>query len=282
MIFKYNTLKFNKIKFLIFIFLTLLIQVSAQRQNMRSRSEIGFYGGGIYYIGDLNQSHFTYSQAAEGLFFRFNYNSRIAFKVTALTGTIGASDENASYEVEKNRNLSFSSKIKEFGAGVEFNYFPFQIGNVRYRGTGYLFAEISYFSMDPNTDYNGQKISLRGIGTEGQNTPLSKDTYYSLNQLSIPLGIGFKHPLGNWGCIGIEYGIRKTFTDYLDDVKSNRFINPTAFSAYSNPIGLALSNRNLNKSPYGVRGNPMTKDWYASYGVTFSIRLGQTDKCFKH
>jgi hypothetical protein len=255
----------------------------SQRQNNFSRSEIGFLGGGSYYIGDLNTlKHFNYSKVASGVFYRFNLNSRIAYKVGINYTNVSASDAWSSEELYQNRNLSFSSSIIEVSGGVEFNYFPFQIGNPNYRGSGYLFLDLAYFQMNPKTVINSETVELRTIGTEGQNTPLNSKGYYSKNQLAIPFGIGFKFPVGNFFCIGLEYSVRKLFTDYLDDVGSDRFIDISKLKAYEGPLALALSNRNLDGSPYGVRGNSKTNDWYFIYGLKVSFRLGNPDKCFKH
>ncbi len=256
----------------------------AQRQNNLSRSEVGVLVGGSYYIGDLNQfQHFKYAKPAAGIFYRFNINSRVASRTFVMYGSVSGNDNQNTYaEVYKNRNLSFATDIFEVGTGLEFNYFPFQIGHSKYRGTGYLFAEIAYFQMNPTTNYNGETIELRTIGTEGQNTPLNSNGYYSKNQLAIPIGIGFKYPFGKSFCIGMEYGIRKIFTDYLDDVGNNRYVDPVKLKEYSSPLTYALANRSLDGSQYGPRGNNSTSDWYFMFGITLSMKLGNPDECFKH
>ncbi len=260
--------------------------IFGQRQNNLSKTEIGFFGGGSYYIGDLNQlQHFKNIHSTFGVITKFNINPRIALRGLLVLGSVSANDaQSPSYYngVYTNRNLSFSSSITEIGGGIEFNYFPFQIGNSVYRGSGYLFAEIAYFQMNPTTLYNGETIELRTLGTEGQGTPLSPNGYYSKNQVSIPFGIGFKYPFGNTFCFGIEYGVRKTFTDYLDDVGSDRFINRSQLNEFASPLTVALSNRNIDGSAYGPRGNSKTNDWYFLFGITLSMRLGNPDECFKH
>ena len=268
------------------IILLFPLVVFSQRQNSLSKSEIGVFSGASYYIGDLNpMEHFKNSHLAYGIIAKYNINPRFALRGLFASGTVSANDAQspAKYHgVYTNRNLSFSSNITEIGGGIEFNYFPFQIGNKTYRGSGYLFAEIAYFQMNPTTSYKGETVELRTLGTEGQGTPLSSQGYYSKNQLSIPFGIGFKYPFGGIFCIGMEYGIRKTFTDYIDDVGSDRFIDKAQLNEVASPLTVALSNRNLDGSAYGPRGNSQNKDWYFMYGVTLTIRLGNPDECFKH
>lgn len=254
--------------------------VYAQRNTFLSRSELGFIAGGSYYIGDLNQyGHFKNTQPALGLIYRFNVHSRLSFRANLTYGSVKASDAQSDNAMLNNRNLSFQSKIFEGAAGVEFHYFPFQIGHPRYKGTAYILAEIGMFHMNPTTDFNGEQIELQSIGTEGQGTELSSEGHYSKMQLCVPLGIGFKLSLGKVVAIGLEYGIRKTFTDYLDDVKASRYVNPDDLSALSGPLATSLSNRSLDGSRFGRRGNPTTKDWYAFCGLTVSFKLGNPRKC---
>ena len=55
---------------------------------------------------------------------------------------------------------------------------------------------------------------------------------YSLSQFSIPMGLGIKLSLGEKFSLSAEYGVRMTFTDYLDDVGG----------IYANPEILNLDN----------------------------------------
>jgi hypothetical protein len=253
----------------------------SQTDNFRSRSELGVMAGGMYYIGDLNQfQHFYNTQVAGSIFYRYTINPRISFRANVVAGSVTASDADASNELLKNRNLNFSSSIVEGAAGLEVNYFPFQLGNPRYRGTAYLLAQIGLFRMNPTTQYNGQTIELQALGTEGQGTTLTSESRYYLTQLSIPLGVGFKLSLGKSASINIEYGFRKTFTDYIDDVGSNTYIDPALIANESGSLAAALSNRSLDGSVNGYRGSTTTSDWYAFFGLGIAFKLGKQHTCF--
>ena len=113
--------------------------------------------------------------------------------------------------------------------------------------------------FNPKTVYNGQKISLQPLQTEG--------VKYSRFAIVIPFGIGARLKLGPNMNLAIEGGYRKTFTDYLDDV-STTYPDP---SKLTSPEAIALSNRAVdnfgNPNPaYGApgrqRGNPSNKDSY--------------------
>jgi hypothetical protein len=124
-------------------------------------------------------------------------------------------------------------------------------------------------------------VELRPLGTEGQGTSLSKRGTYSNFQLCLPLGVGAKAQIGKNITVNVDLAIRKTFTDYLDDVKSATYADPTVLNASNGEISAVLSNRSLDGARFGYRGNPTTKDWYVFAGAMVSFRLGRGRKCFQ-
>lgn len=235
----------------------------------------------MYYIGDLNQyGHFKKTNAAAGLIYRFNIHSRLAFRANLTYGNVQADDKDSRYSQLRNRNLNFKSEIWELGSGVEFNYWPFQIGHRRHKATAYFLAELAIFYFDPKTTFEGKEVSLQSFGTEGQGSDLGSSRLYSKIALSIPVGLGFRYSLGKVMSLHIEYGIRKTFTDYLDDVGKGSYLDPAQLAAARGTIAAELNNRSLNQMPYGKRGDASTKDWYAFFGVGLTVRLGNPKKCF--
>jgi hypothetical protein len=252
-----------------------------QKRTKASQSELGIMLGGTYYIGDMNQFfHYRNTNLAGGLIFRYNLHSRVAVRANLLYGKVNGSDsDNKNEAVLLERNLNFSSTIYEGGVGFEFNYFPFQIGHHRYKGTAYLLAELAMFRMNPKTEYNGEEYELQSMGTEGQGTSFSNQKNYSLMQLSIPLGLGIKLSVGKRASLNFEFGLRKTFTDYLDDIGSNKYADQAIIAAENGPLAAELSNRSLSQSRYGMRGNSSTKDWYVFSGAMFTFRLGDPKRC---
>jgi hypothetical protein len=252
-----------------------------QYANFKSRSEIGVMVGGSNYIGDLNPFKPYYNvQPAAGLVYRYTIHSRLSFRANASAGWVGANDADAENALLVNRNLSFRSYIMEVGAGVELNYFPFQLGHPRYKGTAYLLAELAVFRMNPQANVNGEWFDLQTLGTEGQGSELNSKAPYSLTQLSIPLGIGCKLSLGRKASLSLEYGIRKTFTDYIDDVGSDSYVDPVTLDEVNGPLAAYLSNRSLDGSRYGKRGTSATKDWYSFFGMMLAFRIGSPNKCY--
>lgn len=249
-----------------------------------SRSELGVMIGATTYMGDLNPyKPYLNPHLAGGLIFRYNIHSRLAFRANFIYGKVEGNDADYSNEPTMvDRNLNFTSTIFEGAAGVEFNYFPFQLGHDRYKGTAYLLAEFGLFRMNPTTEYNGDVYELQPLGTEGQGSSLSDKKNYSLIQPCIPLGAGVKLSLGERVGLNFEIGLRKIFTDYLDDVGSNYYADPTVLGAENGPLAASLSNRSISQSRYGMRGNSATKDWYIFSGALLTIRLGKPTICFPH
>lgn len=274
-------------KSILYILLSSLIigsynNANAQTEKFSSRSSLGIMVGGSYYIGDLNQfGHFKHTQLSGGLMYHYHVNSRMEIRAGLRYGKVKGSDADSKDPYKQLRNFSFESEIFEFSAGLEFNFVNYRLGNDKYFFTPYLFLDMGVFKMEPKTNYNGEMVKLRGIGTEGQGSELTDLKRYSLIQFVIPFGIGFKINLGKRAALVFEYGIRKTFTDYLDDVGSGDFLNREELSLQNGNIAAQLSDR----SPDGVkmtgkRGNPSTKDWYSMFGIGVTFKLGKANTCF--
>lgn len=237
------------------------------RERNFVQREIGFFGGASYYLGDLNpRGHFSFSHPAFGAFFRYTTNYRYAFKIGFNYGTVSADDAKSSEADQLERNLNFRSRIYELHSVAEFNFVEYRIGNSRHRFTMYIFAGLGAYYFNPQSDIGGGYQSLRAYRTEGQ----SKN--YRRLQLNIPFGLGFKWNIGDKCGIGIEWGPRRTFTDFLDDVSG---VYPVITDA-TNPF----TNRSLNgaASPGSMRGNPSNKDWYFFYGISLNIKLREFHK----
>ncbi|HIP37767.1 MAG TPA: hypothetical protein EYG85_13030 [Crocinitomix sp.] len=256
----------------------------AQSDRFRAAFEIGVMGGGSYYIGDLNpNTHFKYSDWAAGLIVRYNLSNRHSFRFTASYANVYGDDAMSNDPYQINRNLSFYTDIIEIAAGFEIDLLKYRINDMKYPITPYFFYEIAYFRMNPKVkDEFGDEISLQELGTEGQGTILNSKKQYGLNQISIPLGIGLKFNLKERLAISIEYGIRKTFTDYLDDV-SGKYVNPLALQGIKGPLTAQLADQSLNQQSYFTegldRGNPRTKDWYSMYGLMITFKPWGKTKC---
>jgi hypothetical protein len=265
--------------FIFFFFLLLSLTGSAQRPKDKS-AEIGVFLGGSYYIGDLNPlQHFgPQTQPAGGAVFRYTLNPRLAVRANAFFGNIQADDAMSSSPAQQQRNLNFKSKIAELSAQVEFNFLDYQIGNERRKFSPYIFLGVAGFKFNPIAVYGNYKYTLQPMATEGQGMEggASKKKY-KLVQFSIPFGVGLKTNLAKNIGLSVEWGMRKTFTDYLDDVSTVYYDPAKLAAAHGSGAANASDQSKGTDSAYGnvgrQRGNPTTKDWYSFAGFVITLKL---------
>lgn len=245
-------------------------------------SEIGFHGGSSYYIGDLNPyTHFThYPKGGGGAYLRANLTDRHAFRFNFLYTALEGHDAVANDEWRRNRNLHFRSEIVEFSVLLEINFLSYEVGDKTRPYTPYVFGGLAYFRMNPKAQFNDQWVELHPLGTEGQLVDGSENKY-RLGQIAVPFGMGFKWNISGRIAMSIEYGFRKLFTDYVDDV-STVYVDPDLLISAGGPASAEMADRTLvPQKPDGTntgmtRGTPDTNDWYAYTSLGISIRLGPT------
>lgn len=242
--------------------------------------EAGLLIGGTNYVGDISPRGLAPSEynLAFGLFGRYNINRYVAFKGSFLQGTLSGSDANNSATSGlRERNLSFRTSVLELALTTEYHLAPLEIraGKI---SVPYVFAGISGFYFNPQAEYRGNWYDLQPLGTEGQETVNSSVKKYSRLSVAIPFGFGLKIAVNEKFNIGVEMGIRKTITDYLDDV-SNRYPDIETFGG-QNPLAATLAYRTPEyyNAPMGnpagsMRGNPDDQDWYFIGGITISVNL---------
>lgn len=250
-------------KFCLYLFcLYGLFGFSQTRKRHYKQYELGFFGGGSYYIGDINpRKHFFPSHPGFGAFLRYSNSYRFAFRVGANYGTVSADDLKSKEPDQLERGLNFRSRIYDAYAVSEFNFVDYRIGNDKHYFTMFIFAGLGGCLMNPQTNRTGTYIDLKDQKTEGNS--------YSRYQITVPFGVGFKWNVTDNMGLGIEWGPRKMFTDYLDDVSTS----------YPGIISSVLSGPGI---PGSMRGNPRSKDWYFFYGFTLNIKLPKINKeCYK-
>ena len=264
-------------KRLFFLLLLPLLLHSKIKAQEFYRNEVGIFIGGSYYLGDLNPNkHFLQTKFAGGLLYRYNITPRWAFKVTALMGGLEGSDAKSKANLE--RNLNFRSYIFDFSTQIEFNFLQYLLGDKKHYISPYIFVGASVFYFNPQAKEGATWYSLHSLGTEGQGTTLEGvKKPYSLTSIAIPFGLGLKISPTRYLSLGLEWGIRKTFTDYIDDV-STVYPDPVVLKAENGETAADLSDQSLPVETRGThtgleRGNPRTKDWYVFTGLTATFRI---------
>jgi hypothetical protein len=270
-------------RLIIFIFSALIFTSNnAFSQGIDPYSEIGVMLGTSYYIGDLNDQHLRMARPASAIQYKTNLNRRFAIRGGISAGELRGSDKLNNVDTAKfNRNLHFKSSIYELSGIIEFNFFPYETGNLRYPFTPYIFTGLSMFSFNPqarkfDTDTpfdndgnqtNNEWVDLQPLGTEGQySSQYPEKDPYQLIQFAIPVGIGLKASLGNRFSMAIEYGLRKTFTDYIDDVGGT----------YASPQYLFMENENA--ANLSDRSNALQNYIAANPGADITTWTGNTNR----
>lgn len=231
-------------------------------QTPNSSWELGIFGGESYYLGDLNKSHFTPINVAFGPFIRYNYDERISLKLGLTLGTIEGDDRSSSNSFQRDRNFYFISQLIETSFIGEYNFYSFSpFDKNSYIATPYFYLGGAYTYHNPKASFNGIQIGTASLESEGNK--------YGKHLFVIPMGAGIKIRMGRFG-LGFDWGIRKTFTDYLDDVSSN-FV-PSNNSNVSNTTPYDdVENRK--------RGNQYDKDWYVFTGISLFVNLTPKQVC---
>ncbi|MGD1847647.1 MAG: DUF6089 family protein [Salibacteraceae bacterium] len=265
-------------KRLLSVFL-LLWCISAFGQRDKS-FELGIFAGVSFYNGELNpwaQYSPDFTRPAFGIIGRKNLNRRWAIKFNAYYGRIAGDDSKVNQDANQTRNLSFESRLWDVGSQFEFNFVPFHpLDDKSSPITPYLFWGLSVFGFNPTTDLQGNQYELQPLKTEGQSRG------YRRTSVGMPFGLGIKTRLNHRVLLGFEWGIRRTWTDYLDDVSTTY---PDA--GILDGVAADLSDRSFeNVGPNGTnwgtqRGNPNRKDWYTFSGLTLTIRIGpKPNECY--
>jgi hypothetical protein len=266
--------------------LLLLITSISSSVNGQSR-EMGIMLGVMNYKGDLQKA--TYASENNlpgfGFLYRRSYSNHWAFKTAISYGHIKADDAQSDDAFNQNRNLNFKSSILEGTGQFEFNFFPYQTANPSTIFTPYMSVGLSVFRFNPKAYYNGGYVELQPLGTEGQGTLANPDKdLYKRTNLAFVFGGGFKWKIGRRWSVVLESIVRKTYTDYLDDV-SGVYADPNAIRVEYGKTAYYLSDRSIVKNKAGnigrQRGDNTNRDWYHFTGIQFTYTLSKhyIDQC---
>jgi opacity protein-like surface antigen len=242
----------------------------ATAQNFHFSARLGLAG----YQGDLKAHTVSLSQTKlmGSIGARYDLSEHITARTYFTLASLKADDKKGT-EAMQRRNLNFQTKIFDWELTAQYNLFSL---NDRW-WTPYAFAGIGLYHFKPfTTDADENKVFLQPFSTEGQGFAEGVKEY-KLTQFSIPLGIGIDYPLNEDMRLGIEFGYRKIFTDYLDDVSSSYVDQQSLLNARGQTaVDFAWRGDEVGSGPYPAagapRGNSDQKDGYYYVAVTYTIR----------
>lgn len=241
------------------------------------------------FIADLKLAKTRWN---ESVFFKYKFHPMFAARVALNYLRIEGDDKLSSNPGRRYRNLNFRNDMYDVESTVQWLVFNTNKPTGIYTRSSiylsaYIFTGVGVYYSNPTTVYQGSRVNLRPLKTEG--------TAYSAYGVCIPVGAGFYVTVNRRlraHRFGIEFNWRYTGNDHLDDISSASWANPANLTSAT---AIALNNRNpelgqkqpkgasanygfhddgngnnLNKAP---RGNPKNKDSYLSLNLSYSIVL---------
>jgi len=244
------------------------------------RLSLEFLAGTSNYQGDLREKRYTFqdAKAAFGIGAAYDLTDHISLRGLFTFTSLRADDKDNSDPSLVLRNLNFRTSIAEFSGSGQYFLFNTETSRVN----PYVFVGIALYHFNPYTyDTLGAKTYLQPLGTEGQGLSLYPEKkMYGRTQVAIPFGGGLRFTVSDNFSLGLEIGMRKLFTDYLDDVSTN-YADKAALQAARGPKAVELAYRSDELKtgnpvyPAGgtKRGSPTFQDWYYITGLTANFRI---------
>ncbi len=199
--------------------------------------DLGFFGGGSYYQGDINASKIMYApRPAFGAFVRYAFHTRWALRVNIFSGQLKGNDKDFSYTYQQIRSGNFSTPIIEATGQIELNFLPYRFEDKKKKWTPYVLTGATFLIAS------------------------YADHVY---QPAIPFGLGVKVNISKRLAMGAEWAYRKTFTDGLDNLSGYKKLPETT--------------TNHSVSHYKQFAYFHQKDYYAFMGIFFTYKLNLTD-----
>lgn len=203
----------------------------------QNTSEIGIGIGATNYRGELSPNlQLQNSRPAFTAFYRKDVSVPITLRGGFMVGLLRADDGNVEGAnggvppLQAYRQTNTKGSVWEASAVVEYNFMDYHYRTDKVHFTPYLFAGIAGFYANTTTVSNNSAL----------NNSFNQDG--SILGLAIPAGAGIKYALSQHINLGLEVGVRKTFTDQLDHLSE--------------------------QDPLLV--NPHDQDWYYYSGVSLS------------
>ena len=266
--------------------------------------EVGLGLGPMFFLGDLGGTagigrdflkdlDFPLTTLSKSIYANVYPSEWIGFRIALNHGVLKGDDAQApnkggAEEDRLHRNLSFKSSVLEAYLAAEIypTVFFEQYDGLEKKFRPYGLIGIGGYKYNPKAKLDGQWVELHPLRLEGQGMSEYPDRKeYSLLQLEIPMGFGFKYYLKENMYVGMEVLHRQLFTDYVDDVSTN-YVDPDVFANYLSAADAAKARRLYYRGTYAsavsnpgniqtfMRGDPTDQDAFFSTILRIGWRLG--------
>lgn len=198
--------------------------------------EAGIFLGGANYIGDIGPTtYIAPNEFAYGFLFKWNKSPRHSWRISYQQSKITSDDSNSDMNSRVERDFDFENNLKVISAGLEFNFFVFNLHDSKPQFTPYVYSGLSYLKYD----------ALFFLGDDVQ---IDKNR----GAIAIPMTVGVKGRVFEHFVLGLEVNINYAFVDDLDGSNSvNDNLTPLQF------------------------GNINSNDWYVFTGLTLTYTFGK-------
>lgn len=232
-------------------------------------SDLGGKNGlGTHDHKDINLAQTGY---ALGGGIAYNYAKGLSFEFEATAGRLRADDAETDWN-RKYRMIHVRTDFLETALKLEYTV-PEYVKT--YKGL-YLNAGGGVVFYSPKAQLNGKWYNLRPLGTEGQLVDPTKSVYKKYSPV-ITFGFGKKFSIRNDLSLALDVSLRKTFTDYLDDV-STVYFDKDLIEAKSGTIARYFSDpaneQNGVGHPGSIRGLSDHNDNYFFIGCQLNKSIG--------
>jgi hypothetical protein len=184
--------------------LAVILLIATLTGFSRDRFDIGLFAGTSYYMGDINRSlHFYNTSPALGGLVKFNFDKHYSLRAGFNFGRIRADDLDFTNILHQTRAAHFVNNFYDFSLQGEFNFQPFEVTIFKKPVSSYITGGIAYTTMTG---------SARGTGSS----------------INIPFGLGVKYGMSRKVTVGMEWILKKSFSDGMDGIKSfGQFTSPS-------------------------------------------------------
>ncbi|MGI4760458.1 MAG: DUF6089 family protein [Janthinobacterium lividum] len=176
-------------------------------------SELGIGVGTTNYKGEVSpQFQWQNSRPALTVFYRRDISVPVTLRASVTAGYLRAADANVEGAnggvppLQSYRQLSLTGGLVEAAGVVEYNFLDYHDRKDQHRMhlSPYLFAGLGLYYV--NTTVSSANVALQP----------AFDRKGAKVGIAIPAGAGLKLALNEHFNLGLEMGVRKTFTDQLD------------------------------------------------------------------
>lgn len=190
-------------------------------------------GGGLGmtgYLGDANTSNLWSSPSLDAeILFRYIVNPRWALKTNYYIGGLRGDSGKMTDVFPSDKDYRFTTTFHEIGELAEFNFFNYGMGE-------------TYRRLKRLTPYITAGIGATVWSVDGK----------THGAFTIPLGIGLKYKPSRRLNLGVEFLMKKTFSDRLDGTELD--------------------------DPHGIKSSFMKNtDWYST--LTFTVSYEFSRRC---